>query len=156
MDLLQLRPDGQRCRDDSAGLVSAGRSKMYCELRRLVCIISVSNVASCAADTCTQYVELILDSLSLRESGSVDDSRQVTFLALLGLSAAFDTVDHDTLPVRLETFGIGGSLLAWLKSSLSHRQQFGLLNGVTSAFHSVVCGVPQGSVLAPVVRPLHG
>jgi len=52
------------------------------------------------------------------------DSRQVTLLGLLNLSAAFDTVDHDILLVRLESsFSIGGSVLAWLKSFLSDRQQ---------------------------------
>jgi len=52
----------------------------------------------------------------------------------------------------LETsFGIGGSVLAWLKSFLSDRQQAIFLNGVTSAFHSVVCSVPQGSFLGPLL-----
>ena len=64
------------------------------------------------------------------------DSRKVTLLGLFDLSAAFDTVDHDILLVRLETsFGIGGSVLAWLKSFLSDRQRAISLNGVTSAFH---------------------
>ena len=76
------------------------------------------------------------------------DSRQVTLLGLLDLSAAFDTVDHDILLVRLETsFAIGGSVLTWRKSLLSDRQQAVSLNGVTSAFYSVVCGVPPGSIL---------
>ena len=48
------------------------------------------------------------------------DSRHLTFLALLDLSAAFNTVDHDILLLRLETlFGIGVSVQAWLKSFLS-------------------------------------
>ena len=57
------------------------------------------------------------------------DSHQVTLLGLLDLSATFDTVNHDILLVRLETsFGIGGSVLAWLKSFLSDRQQAVSLN----------------------------
>jgi len=72
----------------------------------------------------------------LSDSLDAADCRQVTLLGLLDLSAAFDTVDHDIPLVRLETlFGIGGSVLAWLKSFLSDRQQAVSLNGVTSAFH---------------------
>ena len=74
----------------------------------------------------------------LSDSLDAADCRQVTLLGLLDLSAAFDTVDHDIPLVRLETlFGIGGSVLAWLKSFLSDKQQAVSLNGVTSAFDSL-------------------
>ena len=52
------------------------------------------------------------------------DSQRVTFLVLLDLSAAFDTVDHDVLINRLRTsFGINGSALQWFKSYLFNRTQ---------------------------------
>ena len=64
------------------------------------------------------------------------------------MSAAFDTVDHHILPVRLKTsFGIGGSVLAWLKSIVPNS----IDNGVFFSFPLVMCGVPQGSVLGPLL-----
>ena len=86
------------------------------------------------------------------------DSRQVTLLGLLDLSATFDTVYHDILLVHLETsFGISGyvPLLVCLKLFLSDRQQAVSLNGVTSALRSVMCSVPQGSVLRPLLFILY-
>ena len=84
------------------------------------------------------------------------DSPQVTLLGLLDVSAVFDTVDHDILLVRLETsFGICGTVLTWLRSFLTDRQQAVSFHGITSVFHSVACGVPQGSVLGPLLFLLY-
>ena len=80
----------------------------------------------------------------------------VTLLGLLDLSAAFDTVDHNILLQRLGTsFGLGGPVLEWLKSFLSSRQQAVMLRGQTSAYVSLVCRVPQGSVLGPLLFLLY-
>ena len=82
---------------------------------------------------------------------SIDDNKSV-ILIMLDLSAAFDTVDHD---VRLEKlkFGLGicGTALNWFKSYLSGRSQSVLINGTQSKPTSLVCGVPQGSVLGPIL-----
>jgi len=79
------------------------------------------------------------------------DSGQVTALCLLYLTAAFDTVDHDLLILRLERqFGIHGVALEWLRSYLQGRSfhvSYG--GGSTSAMVHTVCSVPQGSVLGP-------
>ncbi len=79
----------------------------------------------------------------------------ISLLVLLDLSAAFDTIDHNILLNRLENFvGISGSALAWFKSYLSDHLQFVAVNEEVSYRSQVQCGVPQGSVLGPLVYTL--
>ena len=73
-----------------------------------------------------------------------------SFLVLLDLSAAFDTNDHDNLFYILEKYvGIGGSALRLIRSYFSDRTQRVQIDGM-SDFASLLCGVPQGSVLGPM------
>ena len=73
-------------------------------------------------------------------------------LVLLDLSAAFDTVDHGILLERLRvTFGVDNSALAWFRSYLAGRRQHVHCGGKCSAPIDVICGVPQGSVLGPIL-----
>ena len=84
------------------------------------------------------------------------DQRRVTLLVLLDLSAAFDTVDVSLLLKRLETdFGICGKVLSWLSTYLIGRKQCVLINNIKSGVASVPCGVPQGSVLGPLLFSLY-
>ena len=74
-----------------------------------------------------------------------------SYLVLLDLSAAFDTIDHDTLFVILEKYiGITGGALQLLKSYFSYRSQRVLIDDVMSGVANIVCGVPQGCVLGPL------
>ena len=74
-----------------------------------------------------------------------------SFLVLLDLSAAFNTIDHDNLFYILEKyFGIGGSALGLIRSYFSDRIQRVQIDGIMSDFASLLCGVPQGSVLGPM------
>jgi len=77
-------------------------------------------------------------------------------LGLLDMSAAFDTVDHKILLERLEvSFGIKGQALAWLSSFLTDRTQVVAFGGVKSIPQRLLCGVPQGSVLGPLLFALY-
>ena len=80
------------------------------------------------------------------------DSSDLAMLTLLDLSAAFDTVDHYILLKHLNiSYGISHSVLSWLTSYLGNRTQFVQLNASCSKSSVVNCGVPQGSVLGPIL-----
>jgi hypothetical protein len=84
------------------------------------------------------------------------DSGDLTVLALLDLSAAFDTVDHGTLLHRLRnSYGLGGRVYDWFQSYLSGRFQSVRCGGTSSTMTKLVCGVPQGSVLGPILFLLY-
>ncbi len=84
------------------------------------------------------------------------DSGRLSILILLDLSAAFDTIDHSILITRLETvFGVSDSALKWFKSHLSDRKQFVVMGGCRSEVGVVHSGVPQGSVLGPLLFSIY-
>lgn len=80
------------------------------------------------------------------------DSGHVSILILLDLTAAFDTVCHDYLLSRMETLlGITGVPLSWFKSYLIDRQQFVSIGNFRYPNSPLSHGVPQGSVLGPLL-----
>ena len=84
------------------------------------------------------------------------DSQKVTLLGLLDMSAAFDTVDHNILLQRLNvSYGISGSALRWISSFLTDRTQVVAFAGSRSTSKRLTCGVPQGSVLGPLLFVLY-
>ena len=86
---------------------------------------------------------------------SLDDGK-ITLLALLDLSAAFDPIDNNFLLHRLQhAFGLPGTVLDWFSSDLCGRIQSVSVHSHTSVPASVSCGVPQGSVLGPILFVLY-
>ncbi len=84
------------------------------------------------------------------------DSGDYVILILLDLTSAFDTVDHKTLLSRLEYFvGIQGTVLSWFKSYLANRSFSVRLGNFSSLPAKLSCGVPQGSILAPILISLY-
>ncbi|KAK6175738.1 hypothetical protein SNE40_014131 [Patella caerulea] len=80
------------------------------------------------------------------------DQGSIAMLVLLDLSAAFDTLDHSRILNRLESeYGISGLVLNWFSSYLIGRTQAVMVNSSFSNTVDLACGVPQGSVLGPII-----
>ena len=82
------------------------------------------------------------------------DNKEATILVGLDISAAFDTINHDVLISRLmNQFDVDGGASSWLRSYLTDRSQYVKLGEHSSATTQCVCvsGVPQGSVLGPLL-----
>ena len=77
---------------------------------------------------------------------------QFTLGVFIDLSKAFDTVDHSILLYKLELYGIKGECLDWFKSYLKDRKQFVSLSRYENSIcRRITCGVPQGSILGPLL-----
>lgn len=84
------------------------------------------------------------------------DKGQLCLLALLDISAAFDSINHEILCQRLHySFGLSGSALAWINSFVCNRHHYVRVGSTCSSKERSLCGVPQGSVMGPLLFILY-
>ena len=83
------------------------------------------------------------------------DKGDFTGVVLLDLQKAFDTVDHTILLSKLMAAGANNTVVKWFSSYLSSRKQFVDVQGTFSSEESVSCGMPQGSILGPLLFTLY-
>ena len=96
--------------------------------------------------SCETQLIMLVDELAKNMQ-----AKKQTDLILLDFSKAFDKVAHEKLLLKLHFYGIRGNTLNWIKDFLDNRSQSVLLNGSNSDSIPVSSGVPQGSVLGPIL-----
>ena len=79
------------------------------------------------------------------------DNMSHTVGIFLDFSKAFDTINHNILLNKLSHYGIRGKALEWFRNYLTDRKQFVCVNGQESYQRSISCGIPQGSLLGPLL-----
>ena len=83
------------------------------------------------------------------------DNNLYTCGVFLDFSKIFDTVNHAILPKKLEAYGIRELPLEWFSNYLTNRQQYTALEDVESPKQTMICGIPQGSTLGPLLFLLY-
>ena len=114
-------------------------------LRNITCCVNSSLVLGVVffTDTCLIYMtDFIRHEI---------DKGNVVGMVLLDLQKAFDMLTTPFLLMKLQASGLGDDILRWFKSYLSERKQLVDVSGTYSSVLSITCGVPQSSILGPLL-----
>ena len=79
------------------------------------------------------------------------DNRKLTGVVFLDIRKAFDSIDHEIVLEKLKFYGITGVEYDCLQSYLTARNQQTFANGFLSTKKEIICGIPQGSILGPLL-----
>ena len=90
------------------------------------------------------FVDKIFNALNQKQN-------EKTLSVFIDLKKAFDTVNHKILLKKMEHYGVRGTTNIWFSNYLSEREQFVYIDGIKSDKRKIICGVPQGSVLGPLL-----
>jgi hypothetical protein len=90
-------------------------------------------------------------TLLLNKLTKASNSKKYSIVIFCDLKKAFDTCNHSTLLNKLYSIGVRGTDLAWFDSYLTNRQRFTSINDIDSSLLTILNGVPQGSILGPLL-----
>ena len=100
-------------------------------------------------NTSTAMIQMMDDWVAALEAG------EMAGVCLLDMSAAFDVVNHQILLEKMKLYGFDENTITWLRSYLTNRRQCVSINGSLSKFLPVLSGVPQGSILGPLLYTIY-
>lgn len=87
----------------------------------------------------------------VNEISKAFDENKYMLGIFIDLSKAFDTVDHKILLEKLKNYGINNSNIRWFERYLSNRKQYISFDGGSASYKTIICGIPQGSILGPLL-----
>ena len=127
--------------------------KLY--YNRLMSFINYKNILNSNQFGFMKNKSTMLASANVLSSivNEINNNKKIAF-ALLDLKKTFDFINHELLFIKLKHYGIRGLPLFWLSSYLSNRSQSVKVYGCFSKYQSVSAGVPQGSILGPILFDL--